>query len=160
MRAKIEPVGNFMASLPFVQWRLFKNLYSRALLLTLEAMTKSSSNSKSKTILYDRRRDDCIILDISLRYKVPNQCPQCDFPGHSVTICCRVGGDVFDDDDDEKTYQRGRRFGQNHSPVQTAFVQKLATRSIWNIEFFFIKMISDCINQKWRASFWTLMQKS
>ena len=31
-------------------------------------MTKSSSNSKSKTILYDRRRDDCIILDISLRY--------------------------------------------------------------------------------------------
>ena len=69
-------------------------------------------------------------------------CPQCEFPGHSVTICCRVGGDVFGgdvfDDDDVENFQRGR-FGQNHSPVQTAFVLKLATRSIWNIEFFYIK---------------------
>ena len=70
-----------------------------------------------------------------------------------MTVCCRVGGDVFDDDDDEKTYQRGRRFGQNHSPVQTAFVQKLATRSIWNIEFFFIKMISDCIKSEMAGFF-------
>ena len=85
-----------------------------------------------------------VLLDISLRYKVPNQCPLCDFPGHSQTICCCVGGDVFGGDvfDDEKNYQRGR-FGQNHSPVQTAFVQKLATRSIWNFEFSFIKKISD-----------------
>ena len=82
-----------------------------------------------------------VSLDISPRYKVPNQSPQCDFPGHSVTICCLVGGDVFGgdvfDDDDVENFQRGR-FGPNHSPVLTAFVLKLATRSIWNIEFFYI----------------------
>ena len=47
-------------------------------------------------------------------------------------------GDVFDDEPvlaDERNNQNHRgHFGQNHSLAQAAFAQKLATRSIWNIQ--------------------------